>query len=443
MMPGTNVVENQRRLQELLHQRGGYLVLEGLRPSRQSFAYEAYSGVEVCLAVVAGGQAVAVLVSADLEYREADPALQQLFRSGPVDRGWRPVARLQTPTAAAVLRHLDALLGLDGQPPRLAEPWAREREIVVPLEREVHHRADERHDGARFGGDLVERARRGGLGDVVGREQEVESLVRIVSKLTKNAACLVGPPGVGKTAVVEKLAMRVASEHVPPTLRDARIIEVNLGFLAAGASHRNEFEGRFKDLLDAARGDPHTILFFDEAHVLCSGMNDASQLVKQDLGRGRIRCIGATTNREWGAIEADAALARRFQVIPVAEPTPKETVQILTRLRDRIAQHHGVNVPGELLPEVVDLAVRYVSDRRLPDKAIDLLDEAAAREAMRRDQLPASPQAEGSGGGQAKTPGRPTTLPEDLNAAIDAAIARGDYARAYELDARRGQGDIS
>lgn len=442
-MPGTNTIENHRRLQELINRRAGQLLLEGLNPPRESFDYPAGTGVEACLAVSGDGPAVAVLVSEDLKYRGGDEALQRLFRSAATGRGWRLVMRLQGPTTEDVLRYLDALLGLDGQPPRLfrVHRRPRERDIVVPTEGQEDRREDRRGEGDQFGEDLVERARRGELTDVVGREREVESLVRIVSKRMKNTACLVGPPGVGKTAIVEKLAIRIAAGEVPKTLSEARLIEVNLGFLAAGASYHNEFEGRFKKLLDMAREDARTILFFDEVHVLCSSKNDASQLVKQDLGRGRIKVIGATTNLEWRTIEADAALARRFQFIPVAEPTIEETIQILARLRERIARHHGVDIPDELLPAIVDLSVRYVSDRRLPDKAIDLLDEAAAYAAMHRAVQQGSPTVVAQPGAapgsiQHTAPARA----EDINAAITAAIARGDYARAYELDARRRQG---
>jgi ATP-dependent Clp protease ATP-binding subunit ClpC len=189
---------------------------------------------------------------------------------------------------------------------------------------------------------------------------------------------LVGPPGVGKTAVVEGLAVRVAHEAIPDSLIRARILDVNLSFLAAGATYRNEFEGRLKDLLDLARHDRNVILFLDEIHVICACGSDGSQLIKSDLGRGRIRCIGATTNSEFRALEADAALARRFQAIPVQEPTPRQSLEILRAARARFEEYHGVSILDEQLKAVVDLACRFVPERHLPDKALDLLDEACA-----------------------------------------------------------------
>lgn len=203
-------------------------------------------------------------------------------------------------------------------------------------------------------------------------------MIRVLSKEGKNAVCLVGEPGVGKTRVVEHLALLVAKGEVPNALRGVRILDVNLSMLAAGAIHQNEFEGRMKQILDLARRDAKVILFLDELHTLRAPGSDASQMVKSDLGRGRIRCIGATTPREFRLIENDAALARRFQVVPVGELSRGQTVHILEQVVPRLEAHHHVEIPAELLPVVVDLSIRYVPSRHLPDKALDLLDEACA-----------------------------------------------------------------
>jgi hypothetical protein len=435
-----NTHEHHVRLTRTLHQPGGSLVIEGIAPDPVHYTYGHPPGIDVCIAPLAGGSAAVVLVSADLTYHGSDLAIAQLFRAPPIDGGWRVVGRIAPPEAAVILRYVDALLGLDGRGVRLEAPLPGTREVVVPADppRRAQRGTDE---GNRFGQDLVQHARMGEIGDIVGRDAEVAALIRITSKLTRNAACLVGPPGVGKTAVVEAFAVEIARGCVPPPLRETRILDVNLAFLAAGASYKNEFEGRFKSLLDQARSDPHTILFFDELHLLCAPTNDVSQMVKADLGRGRVRCIGATTNHEWRTIEADAALARRFQVIPVSEPTPGQTLAMLQRLRDRIALHHGVTVDDATLTAIIDLSLCYVTDRHLPDKAIDLLDEAAAYEALH-------PHPTGTAGEtgcadnrqEGVEDGAASFSPQALDAAIQEAIVRGDYARAYALEARRRAG---
>jgi ATP-dependent Clp protease ATP-binding subunit ClpC len=225
---------------------------------------------------------------------------------------------------------------------------------------------------------LVAEARRGHIAPALFREKETAAMIRVLSKEGKNAVCLVGEPGVGKTHVVEHLALLVARGEVPLALQGVRLLDVNLSMLAAGAVHQNEFEGRMKQVLDLARRDPKVILFLDELHTLRTPGNDASQMVKADLGRGRIRCIGATTQREFRLIESDAALARRFQVVPVAALNREQSIHVLEQLVPHLEAHHRVEVPVDLLPVIVDLSIRYVSNRQLPDKALDLLDEACA-----------------------------------------------------------------
>jgi ATP-dependent Clp protease ATP-binding subunit ClpA len=341
------------------------------------------------------GDAVIVLIEEAVRYTAQDPRLASSFASPP-QSGWRPLVVVSPADLRIVLQHVDSLLGLDGKPPRLEKGDASPRTLVVRTE-DVAREADGQSHGKdqdRFGSDLVEEARAGRLEAPLFREKEMAALVRIVSKAGKNAACLVGPPGVGKTAVVEGMAVAIATRQVPETIASARILDVNLSFLAAGATYQNEFEGRLKALLDRARHDPNTILFLDELHTIRRPGSDASQMIKSDLGRGRIRCIGATTNSEFRLIEADEALARRFQPVPVAELTPVQTHAILDAVRARFERHHGVSISPELLGDVVKLAVRYVPDRHLPDKALDLLDEACAASSVasaqhERDRLEA------------------------------------------------------
>lgn len=325
------------------------------------------------------GQGCILLVDAVLRYRGAETEVAEAFRNEE-SRGWRPLAVIATVRAGEVLRFADEILGLTGRAPRVprgAPP--RPRELVVPRE-DADRRTGEADEkpGARFGVDLVEEARAGRLARPLFRDRETAALARVLSKAGKNAACLIGEPGVGKTAVVEGLAIAVAEDRVPAPLQGAHILDVNLSFLAAGASMRGEFEGRVKELVDLARRDRKTVLFLDEVHTVRASGSDASQMLKADLGRGRISCIGATTTAEWRQIEADAALARRFQVIRVEELAPAQAVEVLRSRKAELERHHGVVLPDELIADAVDMAVRYLPDRRLPDKALDLLDEACA-----------------------------------------------------------------
>lgn len=319
-----------------------------------------------------------LLIDEEVRYLGTEADIIEAFLNTPRN-GWRPLTIFRVATPETVLRHADAFLGLDNQKPRIlkAEP-PKPREIVIKAE-EIHQQEGvEKTNEERFGRDLVEEVRHGRLEPPLFRDQETEALIRILSKAGKNAACLVGEPGVGKTAVVEGLALAIAEGRVPGVLAKARLLDINLSFLAAGATFKNEFEGRMKELLDLARQDQNVILFLDELHTIRGQSSDASQMIKSDLGRGRIRCVGATTNSEFRLIEADTALARRFQVVPVAELTPTQSTEVLRAYAARFSQHHQIIIPDELYPIIIDFAVKYVPDRYLPDKAIDLLDEACA-----------------------------------------------------------------
>jgi ATP-dependent Clp protease ATP-binding subunit ClpC len=237
-----------------------------------------------------------------------------------------------------------------------------------------------------FGRDLTELARNEKLDPVVGRHTEIERVIQILSRRTKNNPVLLGEPGVGKTAIAEGLAQRIITGDIPETLKDKRIVSLDLAGLVAGTKYRGEFEERMKRVMEEVRkaqGD--VVLFIDELHTLvgagaAEGAIDASNIMKPALARGELQCIGATTMDEFRKyIERDAALQRRFQPVKVSEPTPEEAVDILKGLRDRYEMHHKVKITDSALTAAAQLADRYITDRFLPDKAIDLIDEAASR----------------------------------------------------------------
>lgn len=339
-------------------------------------------GADVLLQRLSGDGGCCVLLEAAVRYTGDDPGLATAL-SGPVNQGWRALCAIAPANPELVLGRLEVILGLAGTPPSLAPPTAR---VAVSARPEGGSKAGApAHD---FGVDLVAEARAGRLEPALFREAETDTLIRIVTKEGKHAAALVGEAGVGKTKVVEHLAVRIAAGRVPDSMRDARILDVNLAFLAAGATAVNEFEGRLKRILDSARHDRDTILFIDELHLIASPLHQAAQLVKPDLGRGRIRCIGATTPGEYRIIAEDAALARRFQTVPVLELSAEQTLTILQDCAARLAAFHDVEITPDLLRGALELSRHHVPDRRLPDKAIDLLDEACALARMEADCRP-------------------------------------------------------
>ena len=247
----------------------------------------------------------------------------------------------------------------------------------------------------KFGTDLTDAARIGKLDPVIGRDEEIRRVVQVLCRRSKNNPVLIGEPGVGKTAIAEGLALRIVAGDVPDSLRDRRVVSLDIGSLIAGAKYRGEFEDRLKAVLrEVSEADGQVILFIDELHTIvgagnAEGSADAANMLKPALARGELRCIGATTLDEYRKyVEGDAALARRFQPVFVGEPTVEDTISILRGLKERYEVHHGVRIHDAALVAASTLSHRYITDRFLPDKAIDLVDEAASRVRVQVDSMP-------------------------------------------------------
>ena len=247
---------------------------------------------------------------------------------------------------------------------------------------------------ADWGTDLTAAARNGKLDPVIGREKEIERIIQILSRRTKNNPALIGEPGVGKTAIVEKLAHRIASGDVPETLEGKRLIMLDIASLVAGTKYRGEFEERLKKVIEEIKNAGNCIIFIDEFHTIvgagaAEGAVDAANILKPSLARGEIQTIGATTLDDYRKyIEKDKGLERRFQPVIVAEPSVDETVQILKGIKKRYEEHHRLTITDGALKAAADLASRYIPDRFMPDKAIDLIDEAASRVRIKHWTVP-------------------------------------------------------
>ena len=247
-----------------------------------------------------------------------------------------------------------------------------------------------------YGADLTKQAKEGKLDPVIGRKKEIDRVIEILSRRTKNNPCLIGEPGVGKTAVVEGLAEKIVLEDVPEMLKNKRVVSIDISSMVAGAKYRGDFEERIKKCLEEVKKVKDVILFIDEIHTIvgagsAEGAVDAANILKPLLARGEVQVVGATTLNEYRKyIEKDAALERRFSPVTVGEPTTDETIQILNGIRDKYEAHHNVKISEEAIKAAVNLSVRYINDRFLPDKAIDLMDEAASRVKMKTYTIPDS-----------------------------------------------------
>jgi ATP-dependent Clp protease ATP-binding subunit ClpC len=285
-----------------------------------------------------------------------------------------------------------------------------------------------------LGIDLTAAARAGKLDPVIGRHKEIERLIQILSRRTKNNPALIGEPGVGKTAIVEGLAHRIISGDVPETLEDKRLIALDMGSLVAGTKYRGEFEERLKKIIDEIKTAGNCVIFIDEFHTMvgagaAEGAVDAANILKPSLGRGELQCIGATTLDDFRKyVERDPALERRFQPVLVEEPSVDETMDILKGIKERYEQHHHLKISDEALSTAANLASRYIPDRFLPDKAIDLVDEAASRVRIRHRTMPITLK-------QAKEQG------DNIRKDKDAALATQQYDYAAELRERELQID--
>lgn len=288
-----------------------------------------------------------------------------------------------------------------------------------------------------FAVDLNEKAKQGKIDPVIGRNDEINRVIQILSRRNKNNPVLIGEPGVGKTAIAEGLAQRIVSNDVPEILKNCHIISLNMSSVVAGTKYRGEFEERLKKVIEEVKKHPDWILFVDELHTLVGagsseGSMDAANIMKPALARGELRCIGATTLKEYKKyIEKDAALERRFQPVKVGEPTPKDTLEILKGLRDRYEAFHKAKITDEALKAAVELSGRYITDRFQPDKAIDVIDEAAAKVRMEASSAPE---------GLKKKEGEL----ESINKEKEAAVSSQNFEKAaiYRDQAKKLQSEI-
>src|SRR4051794_4852485 len=436
-------------------------VMQLANQEAQRFNHE-YIGTEhVLLGLIKEGSGVAanVLKNLDVDLRKIRNEVEKIVQAGPdmVTMGKLP----QTPRAKKVIEYAieearnlshnyvgteHLLLGLLREQEGVAAQVLMNLNLKLDEVREevlnlLGHGMDAGGEGERaaakgsksktpaldsFGRDLTDLARQGKLDPVIGRQNEIERVIQVLSRRTKNNPVLLGEAGVGKTAIVEGLAQMVVDSNVPELLRDRRIVVLDLAMMVAGTKYRGQFEERIKAVMNEVRRAKNTILFIDELHTLvgaggAEGAIDASNVLKPALARGEIQCIGATTLDEYRKyIEKDGALERRFQQIIVNPPSKEETTEILRGLRDRYEAHHRVQIKDEALNAAVELSDRYISGRCLPDKAIDVIDEAGAR--IRLKAMTRPPDLKEIDG-----------QIEQLNQEKEAAVAEQDFEKAAHL----------